>query len=356
MAMKIYFCDLCNESIPQEDLAKNRVTTVRGKMICAKCVPPAAAGATAAGAAPAAASGGAGALLGFAALVVGGAALWVATQTRSRLDAQPDLAPRIDDLAHTCDRLLEDVSSSGKRLDALASSLAKLEGEPAALRESLAEQLHRIESEERAMQEMRTLLGSLRSDRELVQRLELMQGRFEHDLAEVKGALQAITGRIAALAALPVAAGGSEGGAAPGVEEGPAFDPETRRLLADLSSKDPSARWSGVDRLAKKRDAKLVPFLLPLLEDSDAFVQFRVISTLRELNARSAVSRLIKLLRDGDAIVREEALDALVTLTGNPLRFDVAGGAPAEREKGVKAWEEWYDKNRSRFEEAGASS
>ncbi len=350
--MKIYFCDLCNESIPQEDLEKSRVTTVHGKMICARCIPPVpAAGAAASGGA----GGGGGHFVAVIALLVGGGGLALAWQGKGRLDTAPDLTPRLTLVADTCDRLLESTSGTAKRIDGLSEKLAKLEAEPGSIREALAEQLHRIENEERTVQEMRTLLGSLRSDREFVQRLELTQGRLEHDLAELKSAVQSVTSRVAVLGAAPAAPDGAAASGGAAKEEGPQFDPDTRRLLAELTNKDASARWSAVDRLAKKHDVKLVPHLLPLLEDADAFVQFRVISTLRELNARSAVSRLIKLLRDGDAIVREEALDALVTLTGNAQRFDVANGPPAEREKGVKAWEEWFEKNKDRFAEVGAS-
>jgi hypothetical protein len=360
MAMKIYFCDLCNESIPQEDLEKNRVTTVRDKMICAKCVPPAsAAGQPPSTSAPAAApaGGGAAVLVALLALVAGGAGLFVAHQTRTRLDAQPDLSPSLRDVERTLNKLLEDFSATGQRLDALAASLSKLERDPPALREALAEQLHRLEKEERDMQEVRALLGSLRSDREVVQRIEVVQSRLDRDVSELKGQLQAISNQVAALGTAPAAKEREGAGAAVPAEEGPAFDAETKKQLGDLSSKDASTRWSAVDRLAKKHDPRLVPYLLPMLEDSDAFVQFRVISTLRDLNARGAVARLIKLLRDGDAIVREEALDALVALTGNPLRPEgITNGTPAEREKGVKAWEEWFEKNKDRFPEPGLSS
>lgn len=110
-----------------------------------------------------------------------------------------------------------------------------------------------------------------------------------------------------------------------------------------------------MDRIARRRDPTLLPYLLPMLDDSDAFVQFRAIGAMRELNAKGSVGRLVKLLRDNDGLVREEAQDTLVQLTGNPMHFDgIGGGTPADREKGAKAWEEWFEKNKARFEEPAA--
>ena len=35
--MKIHFCDLCNESVPQSDLDEGRSFLRKGRVICAKC-------------------------------------------------------------------------------------------------------------------------------------------------------------------------------------------------------------------------------------------------------------------------------------------------------------------------------
>ena len=93
--MKIYFCDLCNESIPQEDLEQNRVTSVRGKMICARCAPSIAGAAGAAGATgtgpvavhPAVASG-SGRLVAVVAVLLAGFGLYLGWNANGRLDRQ----------------------------------------------------------------------------------------------------------------------------------------------------------------------------------------------------------------------------------------------------------------------------
>lgn len=37
MSMRIYFCDLCNESVPQADLDKKRAAMRNGRVVCARC-------------------------------------------------------------------------------------------------------------------------------------------------------------------------------------------------------------------------------------------------------------------------------------------------------------------------------
>jgi len=353
--MKIYFCDLCNESIPQEDLEQNRVTSVRGKMICARCVPTIAAppgGAAAAGPAAAPASGARGAAI--VALVVALAGIYLAWDSKGRLDRQTDPLPRFAALEQSIGQL----ENQASRIETLAhdhgEALTKVGAEPSKLREELAAQLARIEGVERDLGQLKNLLGSLSSDKELIAKLEIVQGRFDQALGELRTELAGLQGKVTAMGAAPQAPPPANPAAPPAADPATALDADTKKLLADFNSKDGAVRWSAVDRIAKRHDPTLLPYLLPMLDDADAFVQFRAISAMRELNAKTAVGRLIKLLRDGDAIVRGEAQDALNTLTGNPQRFELDNGSPADREKGVKAWEEWYEKNKARFEEPAA--
>lgn len=361
-AMKIYFCDLCNESIRQEDLERSRVTTSRGKLICAKCVPPGESGAAGGSVVAAVAAGrrGGGATLALVALLalagagLGGAALWDAAESRKQLSVLRELAAKDADHDATIGRIVEDASLARGRVESIATRVEKLAAEPGVLREALADQLQRLEQVERGHNELRTLLHSLRSDREQVQQLELVQGRLDHDLSELRNVVQGLAARITTLGTAPLAPATTAGGAAP-ESAAPAFDAEARRLLEQLKDKDEGVRWTAVDLLAKRRDPAIVPHLLPMLGDRDLFVRFRTIQAMKELGARGAVARLIALLRDDHQLVREEAQDALVALTGNTQRQNVVEGTPAEREKGVKAWEEWYEKNKESYPVAGAA-
>ena len=362
--MKIYFCDLCNESIPQEDLEQNRVTSVRGKMICARCAPSIAgaagaaggAGATGAGpvAASAAAASGGGRLIAVVAVLLAGFGLYLGWNANGRLDRQADPGPQLVALDKTLGDAVRQVAQLEESLRAESSARERAAAEPAKLREEMGAHLARLEGIERDVGTIRNDLANLSTDRNKIVSIDAKQGQFEQELDALQRELKDAVAKLAAAAAEPKAAAASGAGAAPAKDPTPQLDAETKKLLADFASKEGVVRWSAVDRIARRHDPTLLSYLLPMLEDSDAFVQFRAIGAMRELNAKTSVGRLVKLLRDNDAIVREEAQDALITLTGNPMRFDVGNGPPPERDKGAKAWEEWFEKNKARFEEAPA--
>jgi hypothetical protein len=359
--MKIYFCDLCNESIPQEDLEQNRVTSVRGKMICARCVPSIAgapggapAAAPAAAAAAAAAVGG-GRMVAVVALLLAGFGLYLGWNANGRLDRQDDPGPRLAALDKTVSDAGARVAQLDETLRAESSARERSAADVSKLREENAAHLARLEGIERDVGAIRKDLAILPADREkIIASIDAKQGQFEAQLDALQKELKDAQAKIAAAAAEPKAAPAAAPGAAPAKDPTPTLDPETKKLLADFNGKEPSVRWTALDHIAKRHDPTLLPYLMPMLDDADAFVQFRAIQAMRELNAKTAVGHLVKLLRDNDVIVRGEAQDALITLTGNPMRFDFENGAPAEREKGAKAWEEWYEKNKARFEEPAA--
>ncbi|MFO0983349.1 MAG: M56 family metallopeptidase [Planctomycetota bacterium] len=107
---------------------------------------------------------------------------------------------------------------------------------------------------------------------------------------------------------------------------------DVQRLFERLDSNDSGQRWDALDRLAKRDDARsYLPLYRSLLKDADAFVQFRAISTLSELNDQGAVPDLIELLHDDDRIVRDEACNALNRLTGrNDWKDYLARGKPSK--------------------------
>jgi flagellin-specific chaperone FliS len=343
--MKIYFCDICNESIPLEDLKSSHASTIKGKIFCTKCNPlnsiPSVPEKRVSMVLP---------LVLFAvatllALGAGAHSWWVSTEVAA--------VPTYDRQV----RLLEvSASSTQDKLEALTTAHQSLQASIARIEENTTqiatrggEESRRLDRAEQVIRELQSVLDNVRGQRELLSQLEIASSQLQHSLAEVTGGLRNLEEQFADLRAAPPAVPADAGGVAVSMPAKSEFDEETRRYLADLKSSDASVRWTAVDRLAGKRDPALISALIPLLEDADAFVQFRVISALRELNARQAVGKLIALLRDVDAIVREEALETLVTLTGHTARFDVASGSSGEREKGVKNWEEWYKENRDRF-------
>ena len=114
-------------------------------------------------------------------------------------------------------------------------------------------------------------------------------------------------------------------------------------LVADLQSPKAATRWQAVDQIGQSGDPEAVPYLLPLLKDSDVFVRMATARVLGDLKATSAVPALIDSLEDVEPAVREAALGSLRALTGKDLRFDPMA-SESDRAKKVKAWRDWWKK------------
>jgi hypothetical protein len=116
--------------------------------------------------------------------------------------------------------------------------------------------------------------------------------------------------------------------------------PTWSATLADL--KDPSAgnRWTAVTSLGDTGDSRVVPYLLPMLKDEDVFVRMATARVLGELDDLGAATALIEALGDTQAAVREAAVVSLRLLSGKDFRFDPLG-KEADRSKVQAAWRKW---------------
>lgn len=354
--MKLYFCDLCNESIPLQDIKENRAATIQGKIFCRKCNPLNELAATepqAAPPAPAKSSGWVpGAVVVLAAIVVGGGYALYGILDRHGLlkpprasdarDATTDHLDRIDASLRDLENKL--VASAGaadttKLVRGLSDSIDKVVGDVA-----------RLDGQLNRLQEALHGSGDLREqvDR-MALRLDESQQKvtqFASALGQIQATLTELQERPPVIVATPPTEGG-EGSAAPD-PSAVAPDPELMAILDRLSSKAPLERWEAVDRVRKRKDKALVPYVLPLLDDRDPLVRAQAIYTIGVLGASEAVPKLIKLLRDDVDTIREEALASLIAITGQNLRFAV-DGSKDEREKGIRKWEDWLAKNKDKL-------
>jgi hypothetical protein len=114
-------------------------------------------------------------------------------------------------------------------------------------------------------------------------------------------------------------------------------------LVADLQSPKAATRWQAVDQIGQAADPEAVPYLLPMLKDTDVFVRMATARVLGDLKATTAVPPLIDALEDVEPAVREAALGSLRALTGKDLRFDPMA-SESDRAKKVKAWRDWWKK------------
>jgi len=110
--------------------------------------------------------------------------------------------------------------------------------------------------------------------------------------------------------------------------------------------KDASAgnRWNAVTILGDTEDSRVVPHLLPMLDDEDVFVRMATARVLGDLGSSAAIPGLIDALNDGQAPVREASVVALRLLSGRDFRFDPLG-KESERTKAQSSWRKWWADN-----------
>lgn len=394
--MKIHFCDLCNESVPQNDLDGGRALLRKGRVICAKCdglmsssgsetllggaavaaertitddsdtkihttsrtsvaptsasdrthgVPSAAADATSVegvrgrGPVQYRVEGGGGLVAGFLAAVSVVLVAVVAVMLMDRIERITDSVDRKislvqGDMAGAEGELLA-------RLDDLkATSLLSAQNLQNELETALAkrEQLD-LESAER----LQTIF--LRLD-ELEGRLAGLTGT-EIAVADHARALVALESGLAGLR-LEIAQLGAELEARPVVVAAPSepLEPDEPAWLAltiDLKDPNSGVRWNTVADLGHTGDPGVVPYIIPVLKDVDTFVRMEAARVLGNFQETSAVGPLIDALEDEAEVVRGEAVTSLRKITGENFRFDPQA-KESERNKRVRSWRDWWEK------------
>jgi archaellum component FlaC len=358
--MKLFFCDICNESIPLQDIKDNRATTIKGKIFCRACNPlnelVTSDGPTAQPVLPARAEssfGGSIALL-YVGLVasLGASGYLLYERAFSGAEQGQRIASRVD-------RVEEDVAESKQNMKMIAGNLEGLSG----LR-ALPARLDRIDEEvARARGELTTVgtavaaaeknLNTVGSLRERLDQLALRQDEITKSIGRLEGIVGTIQSELREVADRPPVIVTNDSGDAEGTGTDPAagtgeavvgVNPKLAELVEKLGSSDAMVRWEAVDQVRVAKEKALIPHVVKLLADRDTFVRAQAIYTLGELKATKAVPDLIKLLRDDEQMIREEALTALVEITGQTIKFDLSN--KTEREKGIKRWEEWLAKNK----------
>jgi len=386
--MKIHFCDLCNESVPQGDLDNGLAFMRKGRVICAKCdaimshpegtapfagpfgVPksesggPGKAGKAEStkpapempGARPSVVTASAGIppmhlrpqKSGAAVGVVVGlfAILLTALAAGFFYDQHQEMRK---DLEARLEKVRDDVRADGRQADQRRSDLdgklddlaVRIEGQLAGLRSSVesglsgaqgkaSDTLAKVEAFAADLTDMRESIGWIkRHDQELMS----LQQKFSQLSAEI-GALGS------ALAEL------EEGQRTARIEKPqPSSEPQAAwmGLLKQLESPNSGDRWTAVQALGETRDPAVADYLLPLLKDADIFVRMATARVLGDLSSKSSIGGLIDALEDPEAPVREAAYVALVAVSKRNLPFDPMADA-ADRAKRVKAWRDWWEK------------
>ena len=339
-AMKIYFCDGCNESIPLTDIQAGQVTTVKGKLFCRNCIPP---GGVPASAMPApAVHRGAGPVV--VTLLLGLIAYTAWRDLPPGLVGPGDGAAR-DELA---------AGSENHALAVLQADLAALRTSSDELDRKLTFQRGDVDSLRASSADLQRGLDSLRESIDGLQRGQAETGQLIEKLNLQENRMHALEARIDTLADMvasqqqmlalratePQAA--APGAAAPTAAA--AVDPtqqaEIDAIRRQLKDADAGHRFDAVDRVAKGRYKQLAPDLLAVLKDEDPFVRTRAMQVLGDFGTVEAVPTLMDVLEDPNPIIRKAAAEALVRLTGYDPGFDPRA-SEAERKKAVKKWRDW---------------
>ncbi len=387
--MDIRFCDLCNESVPEQDLGSGQAFLRKGRVICASCDramgghgaagmppapprPPHRGGPTseevAASLRPALATaghgesphGGGGRRTATLALVLGVGAVTAVGFGGSLL------LERLDALQgrQVESRIRHDQSQRSARveqasaLDPLRRRMNEVEG--AALAASREAQRN---AEERVAELEAKLEGSAQSERDLRASLDetrLQLATLRADMAEAREATAASMAKMEQVMAYHgdklielqehirtagvLASRG--GGTDPAVAA--AQSPSWERYLIDLKSPDEGMRLEAVFALADTKDKAVVQHVIPMLKDPDIFVRMVAAQALDDLRAKTAVPALIDALDDERSPVREAAVIALRNITSQSFGYDPAG-RDADRKKRVDKWRTWWRRSGDDF-------
>ncbi len=390
--MKIQFCDLCNESVPQSDIDAARARVVKGRVVCASCERAMSLAGPSAGAqaapAPEAPLGAANVPLAPApsSPVTPGPApatvlasrpsspgLWVAViGLLATAGVVFVFQKRIDELAGSgqtmAQRLGEDQQQIARLEAKLKASIADEVGMEKRWQAQFSEQSQRFQdlsaslaqssaATDRAREDLKQALALLREDLHKgtltgEQRLD----EISHRLAQSEDAQRELREKLsdfqkAAEDARKAAEVAAKSQPAPAAPAGPAW----QAALVGLASDNPSIRWEAVDELGRSKDAAVIPHVTPMLRDADLFVRMCAARVLGDLGTLQGVAALIDSLEDSEATVRESAWNALRTLTGKDFKFDPQA-SETERQKRVKQWREWWKKEGEPLLEGGAGA
>ncbi|MBL8896819.1 MAG: HEAT repeat domain-containing protein [Planctomycetes bacterium] len=374
--MKIFFCDVCNESIPVKLVQEGQISTVKGKVICPKCLPVAApASEEAVGAVPAplvvgkppvraAGSRAAGLLallgcgLGAGALALGFSLRQESEEQRRELrESSKSITVLIQELADAEARTRLRVGEEERRFEAHETELEKARRALDAidvLRRELDAETKLWEGRKLELEAgfAKTLGQGLEPLRTQAVRVEASVAKSSSEAQGLRNELARLAGRVDMLAGRaaesgPVAApapGGSGSAEAVALKDLPAAISKQVELLKDA---DASKVWAALTELGNMPDPRVIPYVIPTLSHSDPFVRHQAMTLLGDLNAKEAVEQLIQALGDEESWVREGAYTALRKITRQNLRFDTHASRE-QRAEAKAAWEKWWSANRDK--------
>lgn len=355
--LEVFFCDLCNASVPENDLGSGTAVRVKGKVIGGCCLTevrgpetkPTVARVPVVPPGGHARSGLAGATIVLLIAVAGGVMF---------LDW----------------RLSEEVSGLSSRVEALSG-----QGEEHQNRLRAVEGVMTSSTVDRDLGLVREAVAGLQKavtdgDSGLRSRLEGAEARLDAvgsqldgvaktqntHLASMQGLgreLRLLGEEVAALMAKPRTAPVEPTETSDEVpveltpavaEAGADLPPELSHHISKLSDPDPGTRFEAVDKLIQSGDSSVLPSLVAMTNDADPFVRRLTVEGLSDFKNPASVEALLTALADAEEFVRHAAYSSLRKLTGQSIAFD-PGARKEDRRAGQKRWQDWWRKNKDTF-------
>ncbi len=388
--MRVTFCDLCNESVPQSDLEQGAAVLRKGRVVCATCEAVMTSGAAAPGepdgfhspptsAGPAAAQPAhleplprvgedttlmdaqldaplvpqvqassvgatiAVALASVSLILTVGAAAWLydlferrgrdfvaelQDQDLSWREATNSMEVR---LTHTIRDASSGASSTRDELEELGARFDALGIDQDSNWSDLRDDFAQLQGK---IGELDNLIVAASRNDAKIDKLAETTASLHDTVLRFGGRLAALEGGRGATA--------RESAPAEPLEDEPG-EPAWVALLGDLADQDPGTRWQAVQSLGKTGDPAVAEHLASMLKDPDIFVRMATARILGDLGATIGIPALIDALEDPEASVREAAVVSLRSISGRTFRFD-PGAKDIERAKRVKAWRDWWKK------------
>lgn len=346
---EVFFCNLCDESVPMVELQDGAALRHGERVICRHCrstlreATPARGGGSASGLFIPVLIG----LLGWAAAAL----VWLETR-----NVREDLETQLQ----TMDRDLGSEVGAARTAMASASTAGREE------RSMLRGQLEAWrEQQDSANKQTKAGLEELQDAVDKLAQFAVEQEQVRSRLDQVEANLSVIEDRQRAGRAAQeilrdeVARIGDEVrnvqvGRQGGAQVEAQFSPEVATYLRDLQSDDPEVRYKALENLSEMQDPRLLPHIYPLLADPYAFNRFLGAHTLMNWEASAAVPHLIEVLLDEEGFVREAGVLALRRLTNQNFGYDHSG-SEEDLQRGYSAWKTWWANNGQEFLAASGS-
>ena len=358
--LEVFFCDVCNASVPQADLDSRDAVRVKGKVLGKCCLagihgsdgmsknpsPPS----SAAGPVPTSSGRGgvAGATVILLAAVAGGAMFldWRLSEEVSTISNEVRLLNV--EAREQKGRLVLLKEKLGSALT--MRDLAGIEESVAALPQMVAaseEKLRgRIDGSSMRFDELGRGIEELKAN-------QLRQESTDQRLTrEVRLLGEEVSAAMARARPAPIEVD-------PASEDPP--DMTTDLVNADaevpaelshhvskLSDSDPGARFEAVDKLIQSRDPSILDKLVAMTKDADPFVRRLTVEGLSDFRKAVSIEALLTALADAESIVRHAAYSSLRKLTGEDIAFD-PDARKDERRAAQRRWQDWWRKSKFGF-------